>query len=157
MSMTKVDTLYTSEDKVERALEPVSMEFVEHIASGGKSLAYIIRAEIDPKQTTFVTPPDLKQQVGFVVYPAGGEVKRHVHRALHRHLIGTSEVIVLRRGWCEIDVYDDERTLIASRELRPGDIMLMTGGGHGFRMMEDTVLLEVKQGPYTGIDEKEHF
>jgi hypothetical protein len=33
----------------------------------------------------------------------------------------------------------------------------MVGGGHGFHMLEDTVLLEVKQGPYTGIDEKEHF
>ena len=133
------------------------MEHVEHIASNGKSLAYIIRAEIDPKKTTFLTPTDLKQQVGFDVYPAGGEVPRHVHRALERHLVGTSEVIVVRRGRCEIDVYSDERNLVASRELRSGDIMLMTGGGHGFRMLEDTVLLEVKQGPYTGIDEKERF
>ena len=145
------------EHTVSRGLEPVSMEFVEHICSNGKSLAYIIRAEIDPKQTTFLTPPDLKQQVGFVVYPAGGEVKRHVHLALQRHLIGTSEVIIVRKGRCEIDIYSEERTLVASRELHPGDIMLMTGGGHGFRMTEDTVLLEVKQGPYTGIDEKEHF
>ena len=47
--------------------------------------------------------------------------------------------------------------LVATRELLPGDIMLMVGGGHGFRMLEDTVLLEVKQGPYTGLDEKERF
>jgi uncharacterized protein with PhoU and TrkA domain len=133
------------------------MEHVEHITSHGKSLTYIIRAEIDPKQTTFLTPSELKQQVGFVVYPSGGEVKRHVHRPLERHLIGTSEVIVVRRGRCQIDIYDDERQLVATREIRAGDIMLMTGGGHGFRMLEDTVLLEVKQGPYTGIDEKEHF
>jgi uncharacterized protein with PhoU and TrkA domain len=138
-------------------LEYVTMEHVEHITSHGKSLTYIIRGEIDPKQTTFLTPSDLKQQVGFVVYPAGGEVKRHVHVALERHLVGTSEVIVVRRGRCEIDIYDDDRQLVASREIRAGDIMLMTGGGHGFRMLEDTVLLEVKQGPYTGIDEKEHF
>ena len=130
---------------------------VEHIVSNGQSLAYIIRAEIDPKKTTFLTPSELKQQVGFVVYPAGGEVKRHVHRALERHIVGTSEVIVVRKGRCQLDVYNDARELVASRELYPGDIMLMTGGGHGFRMHEDTVLLEVKQGPYTGIDEKEHF
>jgi hypothetical protein len=130
---------------------------VEHIVSNGNSLAYIIRAAMEPAKTTFLTPPDLKQQVGFVVYPAGGEVKRHVHRALERHIVGTSEVIIVRKGCCELDVYNDQRQLIASRELYPGDIMLMTGGGHGFRMHEDTVLLEVKQGPYTGIDEKEHF
>ena len=138
-------------------LEYAPMEHVEHITSHGKSLTYIIRAEIDPKQTTFLTPSELKQQVGFVVYHSGGEVKRHVHRPLERHLIGTSEVIVVRRGRCQIDIYDDERQLVATREIRAGDIMLMTGGGHGFRMLEDTVLLEVKQGPYTGIEEKEHF
>jgi uncharacterized protein with PhoU and TrkA domain len=133
------------------------MEHVEQIASGSKVLAYIIRSEINPDKTTFLTPSDLKQQVGFIVYPAGGVIKRHVHRPLERHLIGTSEVLIVRRGHCEIDIYDDERKLVASRQLRPGDIMLMVGGGHGFRMLEDTVLLEVKQGPYTGIDEKEHF
>jgi uncharacterized protein with PhoU and TrkA domain len=133
------------------------MEHVEQIANGSKVLAYIIRSEINPDKTTFLTPSDLKQQVGFIVYPAGGVIKRHVHRPLERHLIGTSEVLIVRRGRCEIDIYDDERKLVASRQLRPGDIMLMVGGGHGFRMLEDTVLLEVKQGPYTGIDEKEHF
>jgi hypothetical protein len=30
-------------------------------------------------------------------------------------------------------------------------------GGHGFRMLEDTVLLEVKQGPYGGQAEKSRF
>jgi hypothetical protein len=56
-----------------------------------------------------------------------------------------------------MEVYNDERGLVATRELCAGDIMLMVGGGHGFRMLEDTVLLEVKQGPYTGVDEKERF
>ena len=133
------------------------MEHVEQIAHNGKTLAYIIRAEVSPDKTTFLTPSDLKQQIGFIVYPAGGNIQRHVHRPLERHLIGTSEVIIVRRGRCEIDIYSDERDFVASRELRPGDIMLMVAGGHGFRMLEDTVLLEVKQGPYTGVDEKERF
>ena len=135
----------------------VVTDHIEHIVANGQSLAYVIRAQMDPKKTTFITPSELKQQVGFVVYPAGGEVKRHVHRALERHIVGTSEVIVVRKGRCELDIYNDQRELVATRELYPGDVMLMTGGGHGFRMQEDTVLLEVKQGPYTGIDEKEHF
>jgi hypothetical protein len=133
------------------------MEYLEQIIFGGKPLAYIIRAEINPDKTTFLTPPEFKQQVGFVVYPAGGEIQRHVHRSLERQLIGTSEVLVLRRGRCEIDIYNNERELVATRELCQGDIMLMVDGGHGFRMIEDTVFLEVKQGPYTGIDEKERF
>src|SRR5215467_2738726 len=80
-----------------------------------------------------------------------------LHRPLERNLVGTSEVLIVRRGRCQIDIYDDCQQLVASRELRSGDITLMVGGGHGFRMQEDTVFLEVKQGPYTGIDEKERF
>lgn len=130
---------------------------VERIEDGGVPLCYVIRAGRAPEQTTFLTPPEFKQQVGFVVYPAGGTIARHLHRPLERHLVGTSEVLVLQRGRCELEVYNDARQLVATRELRAGDVMLMVGGGHGFRILEDTVFLEVKQGPYTGLDEKERF
>jgi len=133
------------------------VDTMEHITWNGMPLAYIIRAEINPEKTTFLTPPEFKQQVGFVVYPAGGEIQRHTHRPLERHLVGTSEVLIVRRGRCMMDIYNDERELVATRELRTGDLMLMVGGGHGFRMLEDTVFLEIKQGPYTGLDEKERF
>jgi hypothetical protein len=133
------------------------MEHVERIFWDGRPLAYIIRAEMSPQRTTFLTPSEFKQQVGFVVYPAGGEIQRHVHRRLERHLVGTSEVLIVRRGHCEIDIYNNERELVATHQLHQGDIMLMVDGGHGFRMIEDTVFLEVKQGPYTGLEEKERF
>ena len=133
------------------------MELIENITWQGVPLAYIIRGKLNPTQTTFLTPPEFKQQVGFIVYPAGGEIQRHVHRPLERHLVGTSEVLIVRRGRCEIDIYNDERELVATRELGQGDIMLMVAGGHGFRMLENTVFLEVKQGPYTGLEEKERF
>jgi hypothetical protein len=129
----------------------------EWIERDGRPLAYIIRASVMPEKTTFLTPNDFKQQVGFVVYPKGGVIQRHVHRPLERHLVGTSEVLVVKKGHAEIDIYDNDRTLVATRELRSGDVMLMVGGGHGFRMLEDTVFLEIKQGPYTGVDEKERF
>ena len=130
---------------------------IEHIIDQGRPLAYIIRGSFQPDKTTFFTPPEFKQQVGYVVYPAGGEVAPHVHKRLERRLVGTSEVLIVRKGRCLMDVYNDDRALVATRELATGDIMLMVGGGHGFRMLEDTVLLEVKQGPYIGVDEKERF
>ena len=133
------------------------MEHVEQITHDREPLAYIIRAGMQPAETTFLTPPEFKQQVGFIVYPAGGAIQRHDHRPLERHLVGTSEVLIVQRGLCEIDIYNDNREFITTRVLRPGDIMLMVGGGHGFRMIEDTVFLEIKQGPYTGEDEKERF
>ena len=131
--------------------------WVEEIGTDDGPLTYIIRGGTLPERTTFLTPSEFKQQVGYIVYPAGGEIARHVHLPLERHLVGTSEVLVVLKGKAEIDVYDDRRELVATRDLRQGDVVLMIGGGHGFRMLEDTVFLEVKQGPYTGLDEKERF
>jgi len=135
----------------------MSSEFIEIIQWDGLPLAYIIRAELQPEKTTFLTPHDFKQQVGFVVYPKGGEVSRHIHLDIERQLHGTSEVLILRQGRCLMDVFSNDHQLVATRELKTGDIMLMVGGGHGFRMLEDTVFLEVKQGPYLHVEEKEHF
>jgi hypothetical protein len=133
------------------------MDLVERISWKGIPLTYIIHASSAPNKTTFFTPPEFKQQVGFVVYPAGGEVKRHLHLPLERHLIGTSEVLIVREGHCLMDIYNDEYELVTTRELTAGDVMLMVGGGHGFRMLEDTIFLEIKQGPFLPVEEKEHF
>ena len=146
-----------TENRNTNSVEQAGGGLVERIHWGQTCLAYIIRASFLPDETTFLTPPDFKQQVGYVVYAAGGEIQRHVHRSLERQLVGTSEVLVVKKGRCEIDIYNDDRELVATRELYEGDIMLMVGGGHGFRMLEDTVFLEVKQGPYTGVEEKERF
>jgi hypothetical protein len=130
---------------------------VESIERDGVVFAYVVRRNLEPESTTFVTHDDALQQVGFVVHPAGSEVKRHFHLPLERQIVGTPEVLVVRSGRCEMDVYDGNQQLVSTRELLPGDVMVMVGGGHGFRMLEDTVLLEVKQGPYFGAHEKKHF
>ena len=133
------------------------MTLVEHITAGGAVLACIIRAEARMNETTFLTPPEYNFQVGLVVYPAGGRIKPHAHTPETRSVTGTFEVLVVREGRCEVDIYDGERRCVATRELRTGDLMLVVEGGHGFRMLEDTTLLEIKQGPYAGEGEKEQF
>jgi hypothetical protein len=130
---------------------------VEQIAHEGRCVACIVRARLAPEQTTFVTPNDWGQQVGFIVYKAGSEIARHRHRPLERRITGTSEVLVVRRGCCEVDLFTESGTLVCTRRLHAGDVIVMVSGGHRFRMIDDTVLLEVKQGPYTGLDEKEYY
>ena len=133
-------------------------ELIHRILSkSGSLLAYIIRADFSADITSFVTPPERSFQVGFVVYPKDGTIQSHYHRKIDRKISNTSEVLVVRQGHCEIDIYDDEQTLVATLEMTTGDVMVMVSGGHGFRMLEDTVFLEIKQGPYTGIDEKKRF
>lgn len=123
----------------------------------GELLAYVIRATFSSDITSFVTPPEQSFQVGLVVYPEGGEIRSHFHRKIERSLSNTSEVLVVREGRCEIDIFDNQQELVATMELQTGDVMVMVSGGHGFRMLEDTVMLEIKQGPYLGIEEKQRF
>ena len=70
---------------------------------------------------------------------------------------GATPVLVVKEGRCLLDLYDDERQLVVTWELGAGDLVLLVAGGHGVRMLEDTILIEVKQGPYTGLQEKERF
>ena len=145
-------------NQIERTgLKIISTDLIEQITWNGEALTYVIRSEGSPEKTTFLTPPEFKQQVGFVVYPTAGEVKRHLHLPLERHIKGTSEVLLVRKGRCLMDIYNNDRELITTCELSTGDVALMVGGGHGFRMLEDTVFLEVKQGPFLPVPEKEHF
>jgi hypothetical protein len=130
---------------------------VEIITAKGQTLCYVIRKNVQPGKTTFITPPDGKQQVGFIVYPKGGVIARHTHKPLERRIVGMAEVVVVRSGHCQIDLYDESLMLVTTRDLFTGDVVLMVGGGHGFQIIEDTVLLEIKQGPYLGKDDKELF
>ncbi len=131
---------------------------IEYIKSEKNVLTtVIIRREYQPTETTFITNPDLAQQVGFVVYPAGGVIKRHIHKTVDRMNISSSEALIVREGKLEIDIFDQNKVLLATRELQAGDFVLMVSGGHGFRVLEATVLLEIKLGPYAGASDKELF
>jgi hypothetical protein len=133
----------------------MSMEFIK--TKDNVLTSIIIRREYTPTETSFVTSPDFAQQVGFVVYPAGGVIKRHIHKAVDRQNISSSEALIVRQGRLEIDFYDKNKFLLTTRELQVGDFVLMVSGGHGFRILEATILLEVKLGPYGGLADKELF
>lgn len=135
----------------------VKEALVECVEHEGESIAFIIRAEKSVEETTFLTPEDYKQQLGFIVYPEGGEIVRHIHKPMERHLVGMSEILLVKKGLLEADFYTDEKQYLETRDLREGDLVLLVSGGHGFRCLEDTVLLEIKQGPYIGPEEKERF
>lgn len=122
-----------------------------------RTLAYVVPKGMLPDKTTFVTPDECGQQVGYIVHKAGEEVPRHFHNPVKRELVGTTEVLLIAKGQCILDFYDDDKNLVACRNLNEGDLVIIVAGGHGFRMTEDTVMLEIKQGPYPGLSEKERF
>lgn len=132
-------------------------DLIELISWGDQPLAYLIRAEFLPEKTTFVTPPEWEQQVGLIVRAAGGEIARHAHRPWPRQHARAPEILLVRQGRCQVEIYNQERQLVTVRELRQGDLILLLDGGHGFRLLEDTVFLEIKPGPYAGPKEKVCF
>ncbi len=140
--------------KISAATASGRVETVEH---DGKVLCILVRATPWPTQTEFYTPNDYNMQLGNIVYPAGSAIPRHSHRPVTRTVTGTSEVLVVQKGEMFIDLYDDDRNLVATHKMTAGDAVALVSGGHGFRLIEDTVLLEVKQGPYSGVQEKDRF
>lgn len=133
------------------------MSQLEAIAVDGVVLAYLARNQPPPERTRYLTPDECNLQVGHIVYSGGTQIPRHMHMPVERHLNSTTEVLLVQQGTCEVEIFDEERRLVATRELHVGDLLIAVAGGHGFRVLEDTVLLEVKQGPYPGEVEKERF
>lgn len=131
------------------------MKGIEKITADGSTLALIIRAGLQPQRTTFHTDPDEVLQAGHIVYNEGEEVEPHRHLPVKRSIRGTAEAVVIRSGSCVVNIYDESREQVATRNLSEGDTVLLLRGGHGFRMEEDTILLEIKQGPYVEESDKE--
>jgi hypothetical protein len=130
---------------------------IEHITWNDQHVATIIRKDFLPSETTFISPPSYYQQAGFVIYPKDGVVARHIHLPLQRHLIGTPETLIIRRGKANVELYALDKSFLGTWTLEEGDIILLVAGGHCLKCQEDTVFFELKQGPYTGLVEKENF
>jgi hypothetical protein len=114
----------------------------------GELLALIIPASFREPGVHFVTPPEFSQQLAYMHHPAGKQIAPHVHNDLAREVRLTQEVLLIKNGRLRVDLYSNERDYLESWELGPGDVILLAGGGHGFAVLEDVEMFEVKQGPY---------
>lgn len=90
-------------------------------------------------------------------HPAGHKIAAHVHNLHLRQVLFTQEVLFIRSGKVNVNLYSSDKQPIGSRTLAAGDIILLCGGGHSFEMLEDSSLIEVKQGPYAGQEDKTRF
>lgn len=133
------------------------MNPVEIISDENGPVAYFINRNWVPSTSKFLTPDHFGQQMGMIVYGKGESIQPHMHLPVVRQVSGTTECIVVRSGKCFIDIYNVHKELIETRTMEEGDVVLLLGGAHGFRMIEDTILFEVKQGPYLAEADKVRF
>lgn len=121
-------------------------------------IAIVIRKELSLEKTTFFSADNYSQQIGIIKYPKEGRIKPHYHNKISREVFFTQEVLVIRKGKVKVDLYDSELNFIESVILNDRDVIFLISGGHGFEMLEDTEMLEIKQGPYSGVsNDKTHF
>lgn len=130
---------------------------IEKIEHGGALLALIVRREFAEPGIHFFTPNELSQQLAFMRHPAGKVIGAHVHNPVTRTVAFTQETLFIRRGRLRVDFFDNDQTYLQSRELRGGDVILLIQGGHGFEVLEELEMFEVKQGPYAGDADKTRF
>jgi mannose-6-phosphate isomerase-like protein (cupin superfamily) len=130
---------------------------IDRIIHRDKELALIIRHNFHKEGIEFFTPNNYSQQIGYMNRPVGYVIAPHVHNAVPRQVEFTKEVLFIKSGRVRVDFYDEEQNYLESRILNQGDVILLAFGGHGFEMLESSEIIEVKQGPYAGDDDKIRF
>ena len=130
---------------------------IENILHEGRALAVVLRTNHHADGIEFFTPNDFSQQLGYMNRPQGYVIPPHVHNPVPRQVQFTKEVLFIKSGRLRVDFYDDDQNYLESRVLEQGDVILLAFGGHGFEMLEPTEIIEVKQGPYAGEEDKTRF
>lgn len=130
---------------------------IEQIKIGEELIALIVRKTFNDPGIHFFTPPEYSQQLAYMRHPVGKQIQPHVHNPVPRQVIYTQEVLCIRSGKLRVDFYDDMQNYLESRILQGGDVILLIKGGHGFEVIEEVEMFEVKQGPYVGEEDKTRF
>lgn len=130
---------------------------IETIKNEDSVLAYIIYSNFKADGIKFVTPSTYSQQLAYMSHPKGKEIAPHVHNPVSREVQYTQEVLMIKSGKLRVDFYDNQKVYLESRILGAGDVILLSDGGHGFEVLEDLEMFEVKQGPYAGEADKTRF
>jgi hypothetical protein len=130
---------------------------LEIISDNGQQLAIIVYNNFDKAGIHFFTKNELSQQLAYMNHPKGKIIDPHVHNPVERVVSYTQEVLFIKEGKLKVDFYTNDQIYLHSRELNKGDVILLMTGGHGFEVLEDLKMFEVKQGPYAGDQDKTRF
>ncbi|MGH9421602.1 MAG: hypothetical protein ACRD3J_16620 [Thermoanaerobaculia bacterium] len=130
---------------------------IDMVRSGEQLLAVIVTRDFHEAGIHFFTPDEFSQQLAYMRHPAGKIIDPHVHNPVNRSVQYTQEVLFVKSGKLRVDFYDQQRSYLESRVLQGGDVILLAAGGHGFEVLEEVEMIEVKQGPYAGDLDKTRF
>ncbi len=130
---------------------------LQEIVHHQEVFAIIITTEFNQPGIHFFTPDSFSQQLAYMRHPAGKTITPHIHNQVRREVFYTQEVLFIKQGKLRVDFYDDQQQYLESHILEAGDVILLIKGGHGFEVLEEIEMIEVKQGPYVGNEDKTRF
>ena len=134
------------------------MDYLEYICSSkGDTYAIILRKEYEQEGINFFTDDSFSQQLGYMKREKGYTIQPHVHKKAPRQIEFTKECLFIKSGKVRLDFYEEDKTYVRSYILVTGDVVLLAFGGHGITMLEESEIIEVKQGPYAEAGDKERF
>jgi hypothetical protein len=130
---------------------------LKFIRNKNEILAIIVSSTYHNDGISFLTEGSENLEFGYMSHPKGYEVKPHYHPPIQRLVVGTQEVIYIKYGLVRVDFYSLDLVYLTSESLATGDWIILISGGHGLRMLEDSTIIEVKNGPYAGSEDKVRF
>lgn len=130
---------------------------MEKIIFSNKLYAMLLRNSFKKEGITFFTENDSSQQVAYMKHPVGKVIEPHFHNSVKRIIYDTQEVLYIKKGILKVDFYDINQNIQGSEFLNEGDLIILIQGGHGFSVVEDLEMIEIKQGPYLGDNDKVRF
>ena len=130
---------------------------IQEILKDGSILAMILRVNYYSEGIKFFTPNDFSQQLGYMNRPKGYKILPHLHNRVIRNVEFTNEVLLIKSGKVRVNFYDENKIYFQSEILNKGDVILLVKGGHGFEMLEQSEMIEIKQGPYVNDKDKTQF
>ena len=131
---------------------------IEKILYKNKLFALIVRGKFRKKKgINFFTPKYSTQQFGYMKHNKNHIIEPHRHNKRLTRILNTTEVILLLKGILRVDFYDDKKKYLFSKIIKEKDIIMLVQGGHGFKVLQNVEMIEVKQGPYSLSGDKTKF
>lgn len=127
---------------------------MREIKKGGRILArHITSEDIKPGLMSFTNDEDYIQVVAWGHYEKGKYLQDHVHNEFERSASRTYEAVYVVKGAIEARLYDLERIPVETFVVKQGELLILMESAHGYTILEeDTTVLEIKNGPFMGVE-----
>ena len=133
------------------------MKNIEIISHKKETYAMIIRKnnQFKKKGVNFFTKNSDLIQVGFINHKKNHLINSHVHIKNRRIIDYCTEVLIIKKGKLRVTFYTKKgKNINKQKTLLTDDVIILFTGGHGFDVLENCKIIEIKQGPYNKKSDK---